>query len=60
MIDAERQLKRKLIELLSIFNVIKDLHLDLELSIDQTIEVFSQGRHLIFVLPQRQLAILGS
>ena len=50
MIEAERQLKRKLVELLSIFNVIKDLHLDLELSIDQTIEVFSRSVAGLFLI----------
>ncbi|MFA5116270.1 MAG: diguanylate cyclase [Candidatus Omnitrophota bacterium] len=58
MIDAERQLKRKLIELLSIFNVIKDLHLDLELSVDQTIEVFSRSVAGLFLIKKVAIFVL--
>jgi len=59
MNGADRQLKRKLIELLSIFNVIKDLNLDFELSNEKTIEVFSRSIAGLFLIKKVALFIIN-
>lgn len=56
---ADRQLKRKLIELLSIFNVLKDLNLDQELSTEKTIEIFSRSVAGLFLIQKVALYILN-
>lgn len=59
MNDAEEKLKRKITELLAISNVIRELNLSLDLSIEQIIATFANASSRLFLMDKSAFVLLN-